>query len=260
MISDDGVRMPKQIDEALRITSSVLSARFDVYSFAFAAGSIIRGEGTENSDIDLVVVFDKLDRAWRESFVEDGIPFEAFVHDPETLNWFFERDLKSGHPIIVHMVASGRIIGPGQENGRTWQSHAAQLLKDGPPELARQELDALKYQITDLLDDLCGERSGAELRAIASQLYQPLADLMLLGRGTWSGKGKWIPRLLKQLDNELFEAFDAGFKHAAEGRPGELLRLTEAELARKGGRYFDGDCREAPLDARKTSAVPGWRI
>ncbi|SCW76566.1 Nucleotidyltransferase domain-containing protein [Rhizobium mongolense subsp. loessense] len=249
--------MPKQIDEALRMTGPVLSARFDGYSFAFAAGSIIRGEGTENSDIDLVVVFEKLDRAWRESFVENGLPFEAFVHDLETLNWFFERDLNSGHPLIVHMVASGRIIGPGKENGRAWQSHAAQLLKDGPPELAGQELDALRYQITDMLYDLRGERSGAEIRAIASQLYQPLADLMLLGRGTWSGKGKWIPRLLKQLDNELFETFDMGFKRAAEGRAEELCRLTESELARKGGRYFHGDRREAPFDARKTSAIPG---
>ncbi|TDW34871.1 hypothetical protein EV128_103144 [Rhizobium azibense] len=116
--------------------------------------------------------------------------------------------------------------------------------------------------LSDIRSPICwtiirGERSGAEIRAIASQPHQPLADLMLLGRGTWSGKGKWIPRLLKQLDNELFDTFDVGFKCAAEGRAAEFCRLTEAELARKSGRYFDGDRRETRLDARKTSAVPG---
>lgn len=56
---------------------------------------------------------------------------------------------------------------------------------------------------------------------------------------------------------QSFETFDVGFKRAAERRAGKLCGLTEAELARKGGRYFDGDRREAPRDARKTSAVPG---
>ncbi|WP_418336537.1 nucleotidyltransferase domain-containing protein [Rhizobium gallicum] len=100
------------------MTGPVLSARFDGYSFAFAAGSIVRGEGTENSDIDLVVVFERLDRVWRESFVDNGLPFEAFVHDPETLNRFFERDLNSSHPLIVNLAGyPGVQAGEERESG-----------------------------------------------------------------------------------------------------------------------------------------------
>jgi len=63
------------------------------------AGSIVRGEGTPHSDLDLVVIFDRLPNAYRESFYFGDLPVEAFVHDPETLNYFlFEVDRSSGIP------------------------------------------------------------------------------------------------------------------------------------------------------------------
>ncbi len=55
-------------ETAVEATSSVLASRFLRYSFAFASGSIIRSEGTKGSDIDLVVVFDRLETAWRGTF------------------------------------------------------------------------------------------------------------------------------------------------------------------------------------------------
>lgn len=238
--------------EALKITQEVLERRFASCSFAIASGSIIRGEGTKHSDVDLVVVFDKLTAAWRESFVEGHLPFEVFVHDPETLSWFFEDDMATGHPLIVHMVVTGQIFGNDLTLAAAWQAHAQRLLDQGPPPLSASKLDAMRYQITGMLDDLRDERDVGELRAIASQLYQPLADLMLLGRRRWSGKGKWIPRLVRTVDDDLFSAFDNSFALAMTGNVQALMGLVERELSQVGGPYFDGDRREAPATARRT--------
>lgn len=237
--------------EALKITRGVLERRFAGCSFAIASGSIFRGKGREHSDVDLVVVFDKLNAAWRESFLEDNLPFEAFVHDPETLTWFFECDFASGYPLIVHMVAAGQVLGEDAAQGEAWQAHARKLLDQGPPQLSAPKLDAMRYQITNLLDDLRDERSVEEIRAITAQLYQPLADLMLLGRGRWSGKGKWIPRLLQAVDEGLLNDFDSSFAVAMRGNAQELVEFAKAELARMGGPYFHGDRREAPATARR---------
>jgi predicted nucleotidyltransferase len=215
--------------EALKRTEDVLAKRFAVYAFAFAAGSIMRGEGKSTSDVDLVVVFDRLDTAWRESFFDEALPFEAFVHDPETLSWFFENDMALGY-----------------------QTHARKLLDDGAPSLSAIKLDALRYQITDLVGDLRDERSAEDIRAIAAQLYQPLADLMLLTRGQWSGKGKWIPRRLKAFDEELFDGFDRSFTLAMAGDVKRLIEFADAELARTGGPHFHGDRREASQTARRS--------
>ncbi|MFB2564443.1 nucleotidyltransferase domain-containing protein [Rhizobium sp. IMFF44] len=239
----------------MQATRSVLASRFPSYSFAFASGSIIRGEGRKGSDIDLVVVFDRLETAWRETFIEGELPFEVFVHDPETLSCFFESDIARGYPVIIHMVATGQILGPNPGKGQIWKDYASDILRASPPELEGEKLNALKYQITDLLDDLHGEPAAPEARAIAAQLYQPLADLMLLGRGKWSGRGKWIPRLLCDVALDLADSFDDAFRQASAGEVKALCDLTHRELDRHGGPFFAGDKRMASQQARRKSLV-----
>ncbi|UDL92947.1 nucleotidyltransferase domain-containing protein [Mesorhizobium sp. PAMC28654] len=220
-------------------------------SFAYVAGSLMRGEGTEFSDIDLVVVFPSLERAWRESFVQDGFPIEAFVHDPRTLAYFLRHDAHSGYPIMVDMVATGDIVGSDKDKARSIQTEATKVLMEGPKPLAGQNHDILRYQVTDLADDLRGERPPEEIAAIAVQLYQKLADLILSGRGAWCGRGKWIPRLLKRLDAELATEFEVAFRLAVQGDGARFLALADKELALHGGRYFEGYRQEAPLEARR---------
>lgn len=211
----------------------------------------MRGQGTTSSDIDLVVVFERLDSAWRESFVQQGVPVEAFVHDPSTLAWFMDEDARNGHPVLADMVAEGRPIGDGEELAYNLKQDAAERLLKGPGPLADARSKELRYTVTDLIDDLRGDRTEPEIRAISASLYQPLADLVLLGRGIWSGKGKWVPRLLQQHDSELAVAFDEAFRLAAIGQGSILRAFAESELSRNGGAFFDGDRRQAPASARQ---------
>jgi hypothetical protein len=212
----------------------------------------MRGEGTTASDIDLVVVFPTLERAWRESFVQDGLPVEAFVHDPQTLKYYQHQDIANGAPIMVNMVASGTILGPEIEMARSIQAEAAEIIARGPAPLSGSRYDTLRYQVTDLADDLRGERPPAEIAALAAHLYPKLADLMLLGRGVWTGRGKWVPRLLRRLDSDLAETFERAFRLAVQGESAPLLALADTELASHGGPYFAGYRQEAPLEARRT--------
>jgi hypothetical protein len=244
---------PDQVESAITAARAILASRFPDARFAIVAGSILRGEGNALSDIDLVVVFEHVDVAWRESFVSEGFPVEAFVHDLGTLNWFIDQDVDRGYPSIVNMIAEGRPIGSDVGRATVLQAEAASILSKGPLPLKGVRLDALRYEITDLLDDLRAKRSSAEQRAVAAGLYQPLADLMLLGRGAWTGRGKWIPRLLGKLDAGLLERFDNAFQLLAEGKSHALITLTQDELQRHGGPLFAGDRREAPADARRTS-------
>ena len=90
------------------VAHAIRSARYPDASAIFAAGSIVRGEGTATSDLDLVVVYASLPSAYRESFRFGGVPVEAFVHDPETLEYFFvDVDRASGVPALPQMVVEG---------------------------------------------------------------------------------------------------------------------------------------------------------
>jgi hypothetical protein len=105
--------------------------------------------------------------------------------------------------------------------------------------------------VTDLADDLRGQRPPEEIAAIAAHLYQKLADLILLGRGEWAGRGKWAPRLLRRFDAQLASEFEAAFRSAAQGDGSRFLALADRELALHGGHYFDGYRQDAPLAARR---------
>src|SRR5215210_651672 len=73
----------------------------------FLGGSVMRGEAPPASDLDIVVVYERLPNAYRAAFVYGGWPVEAFVHDVETLAEFFESDRRRGVPALMSMVWEG---------------------------------------------------------------------------------------------------------------------------------------------------------
>lgn len=245
------------IEAALATAQKCLATRFTGASHLFVAGSIMRGDGNAFSDIDLVVVYPKLERAWRESFVLDGFPIEAFVQDPETLAYFMQNDAERGVPVIIDMVANGVILGNAPAEAAAMQHRARQILAAGPKPLTGAPLDTLRYILSDLADDLRAERPADEIAATAARLYPRLIDLMLLGRNQWTGNGKWGPRLLRRLDPRLAEIATEAFRDAAQGNAAALLSLTDRELARHGGPCFDGFRADAPEGSRLPSiAIP----
>src|SRR4051794_40453736 len=95
-------------ERIIDVANAIRTDRYKDAGATFAAGSIVRGEGTPFSDLDLVVVYAHLPSAYRESFRFDGYPVEAFVHDPTTLEYFFlEVDRPSGVPTLPQMIAEG---------------------------------------------------------------------------------------------------------------------------------------------------------
>jgi hypothetical protein len=88
------------------VTDRLFRTRFSDARALFCAGSVVRGEGTAHSDLDIVVVYDRVPNAWRESLVWEGWPVELFVHDPETLAYYVAEDVAGGRPCLAQMLAS----------------------------------------------------------------------------------------------------------------------------------------------------------
>ena len=67
----------RMLDELTNITENIRRGRYAKAPVVFLAGSLVRGEGTSTSDLDLVIVFDRLPNAFRESFWHEKWPVEA---------------------------------------------------------------------------------------------------------------------------------------------------------------------------------------
>jgi len=149
------------------------------------------------------------------------------------------------------MIVEGKIIGRDHDRAEALRADVSARLKGGPQPLSDIALNALRYEITDAVDDLRGDRTAEEALAIGAMLYPKLVELALLGRGHWNGAGKWAPRLLAKIDADLAIQFDSAFRVLfAEGDRGSVIALAEVELAPHGGPLFDGDRREAPASWR----------
>lgn len=96
-------------------------------------------------------------QAWRESFLFGSIPVEPFVHDPETLTWFFEQDRQDGHPALIGMLTEGVVVRPRPEIARVFKDRAEQISEQAPPPLSTDASRKLRYTITDKLGDLEAE-------------------------------------------------------------------------------------------------------
>ena len=238
----------RTLEQAQTVARKVMEIKFPSAQAAFCAGSIVRGEATETSDIDLVVIFPKLKQAWRESFIVDGLPVEAFVHDPSTLYYFFEEiDAKSGAPSLPQMVVEGILVWGDESNVKQLRAVASGLLKKGPKRLSDDDICNRVYVITDLVDDFKSPRSRIEAIGIATRLYESLADFALRSQGKWSGAGKQIPRALARASANLHHKFTTAFEaFFRSGDASQIINLAEELVEPFGGFVFDGYKREAP--------------
>lgn len=212
----------------------------------FLAGSVIRGEATPASDLDIVVVYERLPNAYREAFAYGGWPVEAFVNDAETLEGFFELDRRRGLPAMMSMVWEGVEVPEASDFSDRLKRLARELLEAGPPPWDAEELTLRRYRLTDWVDDMRFPRSGEELVATGAWLYQDAAEFYFRTRGLWSAHSKTIPRRLREADADFAERFLRAFDALFAGkRPEPAVALVEELLEPFGGLLFEGFRREA---------------
>jgi hypothetical protein len=207
----------------------------------------------------VVVLFERVERAGRESFHFLGYPVEAFAHDHETLAYFIADDERRGRPCLAQMIAEGLVVpglDPSAQRLREWAREAVKAPRGAQPIDA---LERARYAVTDLLDDFRDERPRAEQISVACALYPEVCQFVLASRGAWSGVGKSLPRALRALDQELAAALEQGFD--AFFRTGDRAPAIAAVLRAIepfGGELFEGYRAEAPGDCRVSRDAVPW--
>lgn len=212
----------------------LVTERFPDAQAAFLGGGVLSSRRTSTSDLDIVVVRPGPSAPYRESLRWRGWPVELFVHDEQTIVFWFARDAARRRPTLARMCAEGAILRAG---GRAdWvRKQALTVLAAGPPPLDQAGLDYRRYGLSDLLDDLAGSTDPGETMVICWNVLTDTAELALLLAGRWLGGGKWLLRELRALDASLADGL-----LAAREDPAALTRLAGDVLAGAGGRLWEG--------------------
>lgn len=211
----------------------------------------MRGEGFPRSDLDVVLVFEQVEHAWRESLWFEGWPVEVFGHDLATLSYFNRQDVHGGRPSLAQMIVEALVVPARDEFSDGIQAWARGILANPPGPPPPDSLAAARYAISDLLDDLRDARPPAQLRAIACQLYPLVCNFVLKARGDWSGSGKTLPVMLERAAPALSESLEGAFQlFFTIGERGALVDAVLAALEPFGGELFAGFRADAPAAHR----------
>ena len=165
---------------------------------AVLAGSVVRGEETDTSDLDIVVFEKSITSSYRESLVDFGWPIEIFVHNSTSYKDFFEMDYKAAKPSMQRMLLEGIIL---KDEGiiESIKEEAKEILEKGPEKWTEQIISTKRYFITDVLDDFIGCQTRAEEIFIANTLAGLIQEFVLRTNGHWIGSSKWTIRALKNI-------------------------------------------------------------
>jgi len=226
--------------DAVTTAKKFIENHFPNCQGAVLAGSVVRGEATDTSDLDIVIFDNNVNSSYRESLIELGWPIELFVHNLTSYKFFFDQDYKVAKPSLQRMVSEGIIL---KDEGVVWniKKEADHILKEGPEEWSIETINVKRYFLTDILDDFIGAKILGEELLIANTLSILLHEFYLRVNKQWIGTSKWIIRALKQYDKEFalkyVESFESYYK---TGKKDKVINLTDEVLEPFGGRLFDG--------------------
>jgi hypothetical protein len=237
MTTINDTNRPAPIESARRF----VEAHFPECHVAFVASSVLRGEGTITSDLDIVIITGREDAPFRQSFMWEGWPVEAFVHTETSYLDFFARDRVRYEPTLEMMCAEGVVLRDRNSLAERIKATARRELEAGPEPLTQRAIDRIRYTITDLMDDLIGSVRPEESFFIATALAEESVRLLLLRNRRWLGKGKWTLRALRRFDPGMAERLSGALKlFCSTGNKDDLLAFANEVLEPVGGRLFEG--------------------
>lgn len=232
----------------------LITDRYPDCAAAFLAGSVVRGDATPTSDLDMVIITQEIAGAYRESFTYTGWPVEAFVHTPQSIRAWFDKDAARRRPSLQMMCREGVILRDREGLAARIKAEAARRLAAGPAPLTEAEIAQFRYRLTDLHDDLSGSADAIETLFIGAELAALASEFILAYNRQWVGRGKWIPRAMQRHDPALAGELAAAMRALAQqGDPAPLIDFVAAALEPAGGRLFDG-YRLPPAD--ETAPAP----
>ncbi len=233
----DATQRPGPVETA----TDVVDRRFPTARVAFVGGSVLRGEGTPTSDLDLVVVKDPPDSVYRVTLRRHGWPVECFVHTPESLRLWARADIvERRRPVLARICTEGAIVRDAGESATGMRTELGGLLGEGPVALSDEELDHLRYVVTDLVDDLVDREDSLSRILLAGELAHRLTDLWAVRDGTWWGTPKAAVADLRRRDPDLAVGLEAGVLAAVAGDTTPLVKLASNALQPFGGRLLVG--------------------
>ena len=163
---------------------------------------------------------------------------------------------------MLRLIGTSIVVIDVDGAGTRLQKRFHRLDQQGPLALPAEEIEAARYVVTDLLEDL--RVGGPDALSIAATLWRDTAELLLGAHGRWSGSGKWLVRELAALDADRHtnhaDALLVGLAAVGRADTTAMQAAVTSALAEVGGPVFEGYRRAgagSPVEALSQPRLGG---
>jgi hypothetical protein len=161
------------------------------------AGSLARGPGDANSDLDLYVLVDGSHRR-RINRRFNGVPVEIFLNPPEWARRYIGENRELGRKSSIGMMASGLILLDPRGECAALADECRAAIDLGPAVPAVQ-LEFRRYFAVDGLDNArdVADRDPTTARLMAAESLREAATIWFLRQGEWPPRQKELFPVLR---------------------------------------------------------------
>lgn len=216
-------------------------------------GSAGTGKATANSDLDIVIMYPNGNSNYVETTRYQGWVVEAFVHTPDSVSFWYEKERVDRYAVLGDMVANGVLL-TDHGTGALLQEGARRYMEKGPEPLTDTERGIRRYDLSNSLDDLHGSTDPAEKFAISADVFRQAVELLLLDETAWLGKGKWMVRRLEQLPQNPLALQLLAWAGSGNHDELTLARVASEVLRSAGGYVMEGFVRGSRPSAASLNA------
>ncbi len=224
---------------ALREAVAFILGRFDVMGL-LACGTIVRGNPSPTSDLDLYVIVHRPQRQRLQRFF-NGVPCEIFTNPPAQIRAYFCEEQAEGTPITAHMLATGFPVLELDPAVSELRQQAAGLIASAPT-VDPKNLFYQRYGLATLLEDGRDMVQADPLAAslILNDAVSGMLEYAFLSRGRHIPRRKDLVKTLPELDNSLWSLSQAYYQ-AADAAQRLACAESLADLTIQAQGFFEWD-------------------
>lgn len=223
-----------QLNNALEAARQFVHEHFPKASLVLLGGSWAVGQAHGDSDLDLVVIDESVERVFFEGVAFDGWIVEVCAISPNYVQTFFESSAKYRSAPVPGQVIDAVLVKGTPSIADTIRTLAKNVLACGPTPLTDAERSEVRYGITLLRDDIQHVPKEA-LPALSAIAHTQLSRTVLDAAGRWRGERKALRRLVRGVDAVLSDRLDAALFSGCEGNSGPMIEVCNIVLDQFGG-------------------------
>ncbi len=221
-------------NDALETARRFSEEQFPFASLVLLCGSWATGRAHPDSDLDLVVLDESVERVFFEGISYEGWIIEVCAIGLNYVREFFEESAKYRSAPVPIQVVDGIVVKGSSVIAERVRTLAREVTDCGPGLLSDADRSDTQYDITVLRDDL-RHASRDALPALAAYAHVRLSRAVLDASGTWRAERKVLRRAVAKVDSGLADRLDEALLSGCSGDAILLVEICDVILERFGG-------------------------